>query len=492
MLLYAHHLTEQERRTTEAYLIKKWLGKASPAARASISLNTVAFAEGATTKIASDRPVTVGKLSMPSGAVLEQSGSGSLTVESFTGSDVDGYVADGGVLNVPGPFDDAVYHFDASAFDTIVPASIVDNGDGTSTTNVAQWLDVRKNGIVARAAVGSLVSRGGDPLSRAYPKLVTIETRNGKRMPVMDLGDATVSVVSDNAAGFEILKNGAALDSADFAGELHLIYRDRGSSYGSQFIFTDWNNVEFHRASDGGMFSGYHGDPYIGNVMNGYIAVDSTARPYSYALSDGAFHLITVAPTAPVPARTIAIDRAGCRAGGSYQGELVAFRSNLSAARRQYVQNYLAWKWFGEGVEPAIAVSSLSLANGGKVSFGGSPVVSVSTIELDGAGTISAGSVTGVSSLSFDFRSATDYDSLAVDGDFVFANSGTITVNVGSEVKGAGDYPIVSANALRGGNPLDWTCTIVNNTTRYNAQLVVVGNTLCLRLTKLGTIMMVL
>ena len=223
MLLYTHHLTEQERRTTEAYLMKKWLGKASPATRDSISLNTVTFAEGSTTKIASDRPVTVSKLSVPSGAVLEQSGSGSLTVETFTGSDVNSYVADGGVLNVPGPFAEAIYHFDASAADTIVPESIVDNGDGTSTTNVAQWLDVRKNGMVARAVVGDggFVSRTtGDPLARAYPKLVTIETRNGKKMPVMDLGDATVSVASDKSAGFEILKNGAALGSEEFSGEL--------------------------------------------------------------------------------------------------------------------------------------------------------------------------------------------------------------------------------------------------------------------------------
>ena len=495
MLLYTHRLTEQERRTTEAYLMKKWLGKASPATRDSISLNTVTFAEGATTKIASDRPVTVSKLSVPSGAVLEQSGSGSLTVESFTGSDVNSYVADGGVLNVPGPFDDAVYHFDASAADTIVPQSIVDNGDGTSTTNVAQWLDVRKNGMVARAVVGDggFVSRTGDPLTRAYPKLVTVETKNGKMMPVMDLGEPTLASASDKSAGFELLKNGAALGSADFAGELHLIYCDSGSTQrGRRFIFSDWNNAEFHRADGGGMFSGYTGDSYFSKVRDGYIAVDATSCAYNYVLNDDKFHVISSAPTAPVPVRTIAIDRAKCKAGGSYQGELVAFRSNLSAARRLYVQKYLAWKWFGEGDEPAIAVSGLSLANGGKVSFGGSPVVSVPTIALDGAGTVSAGSVTGVSSLSFDFRSATDYDSLTVEGDFVFANGGTITVNVGSGVKGAGDYPIVSANALRGGNPLEWTCTIVNNTTRYNAQLVVVGNTLCLRLTPLGAILIVL
>ena len=233
-------------------------------------------------------------------------------------------------------------------------------------------------------------------------------------------------------------------------------------------------------------------DGYSQPVKDGYVAVDATPRSYSYVLNDGAFHVISSAPSSPVPVRTIAIDRVNCRAGGSYQGELIAFRSNLSAARRLYVQKYLAWKWFGEGDEPAVAVSGLSLANGGKVSFGGSPVVSVPTIALDGAGTISAGSVTGVSSLSFDFRSATDYDRLTVEGDFVFANSGTITVNVGSGVKGAGDYPIVSANALRGGNPLGWTRTIVNNTTRYNAQLVVVGNTLCLRLTPLGAILIVL
>jgi len=486
MILYTHKLTERERRTTEAYLMKKWLGSATPATRPSISLGNVTFAEGSTATIASDRPVTVESLSMPTNAVIGQEGPGSLTV-SDTAPVGRGYSADGGVLNVTiDPLGDALYHFDATRSDTLVVDSVTDNGDGTSTTNIAQWLDVRKNGMAAHAVVGrmvcSVVSKANAP-----PTLQTVETRDGKMMPVMDFGPPGGVAAS---AGMEILKNGAGLGNA-FVRELYVVYSDAHGGYGSRFIFADYSYYPFHRGdSNGQMFCAYGQEPYTSYVKAGYVAVDGTPRSWNYKLTDMMFHVISAAPSDNVPVRTITIDR-NARAGGSYQGELIAFQKHLEPARRLYVQKYLAWKWLGEGEEPVYtnSLSSLSLAHGGTVAFAGAPDVHVPTVALDGAGTVRAGRLTGIESLSFDFRSETDYDRLTVDGILGFAESGTLSVNIGPDVSEAGDYPIVEADAFEGGNPLRWTRT-VTNTSNFSATLYVDGSTLYLRLMSKGTLLL--
>ena len=117
-------LDERERRSTEAYLIRKWLGMDTSNTRATISLGNVTFADGAVPVIASDRDVTVKSLSMPEGGTLGQSGSGSLTVETAVPGV--GYSADGGTLTVPptDPMGGAVYHFDASDAGSIVVDSV--------------------------------------------------------------------------------------------------------------------------------------------------------------------------------------------------------------------------------------------------------------------------------------------------------------------------------------------------------------------------------
>ena len=478
MILYTRPLSERERLQTVAYLMKRWKGMASPEKRESVSLGTVTFADGVDPVFSSDRALSVATLTAVADATITQSGSGTVTLPPELPEATRDYVADGGTLTVDmsDPLADAFYHFDATDAE-----SVVDDGAG----GVTQWLDTRRNGMAAENTTAGM--------SVAKPTLKTVTTRNGKEMPVLDFGDVSVSSGTSNSdsAGMYIKRNGAQLNqTTDAVKELHVVYCDAHDScngYGHRFIFSDWNTYPFHRGdSNGQIFGAYGGDPTYGPfVHNGYIAIDGKPESYTYKMTDRQFHVISAAPTNGVPTRSIALDR-GARAGGSYQGELIAFKEHLSPARRAYVQKYLAWKWFGEGTEPVYtnSAASLRVANGGTLAITGAPAISVPSV--GGSGTINVGQIVDVSSLAFDFPDETSYDHLTATGTLALAASGTVSVTVGAGATAAGDYPLLTATALEG--DLDgWTKTI-DNQSNMSASLVLRDNALYLRLLPRGTV----
>ena len=480
VLFYDRPLSEHERRQTEAYLMKKWKNKTSPAMREGVNLNTVTFAECVAPVLSSDRPLTVATLNAANDAMITQKGSGTVTLPTEPLGATRGYVADGGtlVVKMSDPFADAFYHFDATDAE-----SVVDDGAG----GVTQWLDTRRNGMSAVSVVKGM--------SVAKPTLKTVETRNGKTMPVLDFGDVSYSggQTSTDTAGMDIRQNGADLgETAGRVKEIHVVYCDKGSNYDGykqRFIFSDHGRYPFHRGDGNGqMFGRYSDNPYTGytTAPRAYVALDGTSVAYNYNLTDKQFHVISAAPTNGVPVRSIARDRSA-RAGGSYQGELIAFKEHLSPDRRAYLQRYLMWKWLGEGTEPVYtnSAASLRVANGGTLSFAGAPTISVPAIS--GTGTIAAGSVVDVSSLTFDFPDETNYDHLTVTGTLGLAASGTVSVTVGAGATASGEYPLLTATALDGGLD-DWTKTITNES-RFSAALVRRDNTLYLRLLPRGTIL---
>ena len=125
------------------------------------------------------------------------------------------------------------------------------------------------------------------------------------------------------------------------------------------------------------------------------------------------------------------------------------------------------------------------MANGGTLSFAGAPTVSVPAIS--GTGTIAAGNVVDVSSLAFDFPDARTYGQLTVNGTLTLAAAGTVSVTVGAGATEPGDYPLLTATSLVGGLA-NWTQSI-DNDSNLAPMLVTEGNTLYLRLTPKGTVL---
>lgn len=474
VILYTRKLNEGERRRTIAYLMRKWRGETSPSARETISLSKVSFAPDVPIAFSGDRPVNVESLDIPDGGTLSWDGAGTLNV---------------GLNDVLGK---AFYHFDATDADSFI-TDVADNGDGTAKTNITEWLDVRRNGMSAKSVI--------ENRSVAKPTLITVETRNGKTMPVVDFGEFNESTnpsAGTTAAGMAIFRNGSRMNAYhpnnidQLVEEAHVVYCDaheEKSRYGGRFVFSDVNYYPFHRGDNGSLFSAFRDGTYGDAVRNGYSAIDGEPVAYDYRLTNLQFHVISAAPTSAVPIRTIALDR-NSRAGGCYQGELIAFKKRLNDAQRRFVQGYLAWKWFGEGERPVLtnSLSALRITNGGTISVPDTVALAVTELDVIGDCTVAA-AVSDVSVLSFDIQDTTGYDRLTVNGQLTLAESGSVTLSVGADVREVGEYPLLSATKLSGGDPCGegWTRTI-NNASRRSVSMVMRGNTMYLRVLPRGTV----
>lgn len=509
LILYNRRLSSGERKSTQAYLMKKWKGKGHPAMAETIELRSLAYAEGVEPRIETDRRVVVSTLD--ASGPLKVTGGGSVVVRNL-GETIASLTVDGGSFTVAdesGAFADAVFHFDASAPRTL--EFTVEERDGETVTNVAKWLDVRGNGVYAKASRQK-------PVAVADPTLRTVETRGGRMMPVMDFGDVNVSGMEcdcQTSAGMEIVRSGWD----GLVQEAHVVYSDAYDSYSGwahRFIFSDSQTYACHRnGSTGAMFCSYNQAPWADYVKQGYVGLDGADSSWSYCLTDRRFHVISLAPSNPIYMRTIALDR-NCRAGGSRQGELIAFSKALTPARRKYVQDYLLWKWFGEGEKPTLAFSlpAVSLTGGAGAAFPDD--WRLQTQALSGTGTLAAGGVSGVASLEpgdsadapgalavsgdvalgagadlvFDFKSPAEYDSLAVSGALAATADTTLTVNVGKGADGvSGDFPILTAASFAGPSPLEWT-RVVDNRSNRSVSLVMKDGALCLRLMPSGTVIL--
>ena len=202
VLIYNRDLGADDRRRTEAYLMKKWLNREHPVADV-ISVGTLGFADTAKVSVSSDRPLEVARLSGGNGT-LEKDGAGNVTIRHAPASSVAAAVTvKSGRLNVTPAWDDeAVYHFDASDVSSMDYYVTVD-GEGQSVTNVTHWYDARRIGPVARsckdAKTSSLVARD--------PVLCTREIAPGVFRQVVDFGEkSTSSSLDDTTAAMRFDK----------------------------------------------------------------------------------------------------------------------------------------------------------------------------------------------------------------------------------------------------------------------------------------------
>lgn len=476
ILLYDRTLSPFERQSTQAYLMKKWKNATHPALKSPVNLKALTFSNGAPAELEAGRDVLIDAIDTD-GAAFTVKGEGRVTTKTAAAL-CEGLRVDGGSVTIPSeedPFPDAVYHFDASN-----PASLectyVENGDGTVTTNIVRWLDVRGNGAVATAFTNTLTCS-------AYPTLQTVATRNGRRMPVVDFGELSknaTKVYKSTSAGMSISVPG--WDGK--LGEGHVVWCDAHGGCNDRFIFPDSSSYAVHRGERSGqLFCAYSHNPYSQYIKDGYVAVDGVSRSYDYNMNDQQFHVVSLAPSNPIPSNLIGSDRVNQRGGGSYQGELIVFASPLSAERRAFLQQYLAWKWFGEGTCPKMpgnSIKSLELLNGGALTVTGGNACACGALTVTGEATMQGGLVLEeAGTLDFTAASATDVSSVTIDGPFTLPSAGTLRIHVGAGFAGArGSFPLLTATELSG-NLAGWTRTI-EKSADVKVRVRLDGNTLFL------------
>ena len=142
-----------------------------------------------------------------------------------------------------------------------------------------------------------------------------------------------------------------------------------------------------------------------------------------------------------------------------------------------------------EAVWTNAAYSAVSAAAGTTLAFADSPDIAVDS--LGGAGDISARRIFGVSLLTIPAGSVANGDHLVVSGELAFESAVTVTISGSCGVLAPGDYPLVEADSLENADPSGWTCNLGSLSSRRRYAIVRVGNTIVLRVTSLGAVMII-
>ena len=499
VLYYDRVLSAGERRQTEAYLMKRWLGKDHPAKAQSGELASMTFASGVPAVLDSDRDLAVVGV-VADGTSLTKCGAGSVTVDNLSNADsITSISVEGGTLvtpfaSTPGA---AVFHFDASDARTFE----------TNGESLVKWLDVRRNGIYAAAETPA-----NGNASVAYPTLKTA-TIGGESRTYVDFGaknevwddsngaKQAEAVQATKASGMRIYNGSSSVREA------HVVYADQTTG-SKQHIFTSLNHYHFHR--NGSQLLASWAGAETANARGGYIAIDGESCASDASLPSG-FHLVSMAPSGNTAIDTIAADRLNSGRGGSRICEILAFNEALSAEARATLQGILKYKWLGVGEKPYVAkgLDSLtvkqgacyrnkdshvsldiaSFAGGGTVDFEkatvtGTLVVGDSETESAmatftgdlrfGAGSESADGTV----LSIDLISSSAWDRVQVGGTFVQDGIVALVLNVPNRKALAyGEYPIVTAAALSDIDFSKWTvstsdsCNLVFSLYRRNGEI---------------------
>ena len=96
-----------------------------------------------------------------------------------------------------------------------------------------------------------------------------------------------------------------------------------------------------------------------------------------------------------------------------------------------------------------------------------------------------------MSSLTVPAGSVANGEHLVVSGELVFADAVTVTIAGTCGVLAPGDYPLVEADSLENADLAGWTYNLDSLSSRRRYTIVRVGNTIVLRVTSLGAVLIV-
>ncbi|MCQ2390742.1 MAG: hypothetical protein MJ240_04910 [Kiritimatiellae bacterium] len=431
VILYDRTLTRQERIDTEAYLMRKWLGKEHPlsASKHLASLNFSGSAEAALDVAAGT--VQVDELQV-TGNTFTKTGSGALVANRLDGSVTALTVADG-TLDISTDEDKIAFHFDAMDSDAFT--TFVSGEPGALQTNVVSWADTRRNGIAANAYLGYA--------SVTNPTLVSVETRPGVYRPVVDFGAYAGNLSQAvNSAGLVFSKRFTNI------AEAFTVHADKNVNC---FIFSDSSVVNYHRGGNGAMLN-YKYSLTEFQEPEAVICLDGAPVAYDAPLTVNAFHVLSFAPAGAVTTSIaqMALDRrnSSYRCGGMRCGEQIGFTEKLSPERRAFWTRRLMRKWFDEGEAPAWTNANFqTLVLGAQATLKLPPDTVLASVDVTAGGTLQGGLVlTDGAALNLTLGAP-----LTVTGCFGASGDVSLAVTLPEGVKATdvefGDYPLVAAAA---------------------------------------------
>jgi len=496
-ILYHRPISAAERRETEAYLMRKWLGKEHPTAVSPVPAS-LKFASGVDNVFDFSDDFTVSETSGGTGSYVKRSsGRVTLPLEQMTNETMSVSVQ-GGTFAVDGDlFSDALFRFDASDSDSFTTTI-----DGNGGTRVLSWADTRGNGLVANSDLSYT-------FCETNPTLMSVTMPDGVSRPTVDFGRVASWVHSTDGSAAGLVFN----QGFGNVREAHTVFADANGAR-TQFFFCDtgktWN---YYRDLTGSGVIGALEPTYkmAAVVTNGYIAVDGV-RCTSRDVYPTGFHLISFQPTDNTPISSIAM-QGSTRAGGCRVCEQVGFSKAHSPAARKYIEDTLMHKWLGTDaavwpysfttlevlsgctlVLPAgMTLSAAELRGAGKVICGTlADVATVSVGDTPDSATLTVQgdlALADSATLSFGVTDLANHDRIEVSGAFDFTGTATVSIDASDWEKWViGEYPLVTAAGGIGGFSGEHVSLNVGSDCKYSVRLVVKGNTLYLSVAARGLV----
>lgn len=488
-IVYDRRLSEQERRDTEAYLMKKWLNAEHPLDVRSDA--SVAFGAKASAEITVDDDVTLRSV-MSESSSFSKFGSGKLTANvpsNATRVDIRGGELDeSGVLD--GVLGRALMHLDASS-----EGSLATNVDGSVTT----WADVRGE---------SYPYAYYNPERASMSGYVTENAQNG--LPVVDFGDN--HTINTAGSPFDAYPNPGRSMTFGVNGAEKDLYMREGFlvvkfSTDMPPLLGDYSNFCFHR---GDRIIWPNGNSAV-NLRNetewfvddARINVQEYLRETSRKTGTG-YHVVSFALTnawttlaSSGPMRTagdtmtracnLGQDRA-YNAGGIKYGEIILFDKPLTVAERAILRKHLVEKWATDDLASR-TFDELRVGAGAGVKLLGSNTVGTLA---GGDGAILSGDVSlaAGANLELYFNGEADHTDLALTGLLDLTAGGTMSIAISPDFRmptgvKAVTVPVVTAKSIVG-TLENWKLAVVPANRRYEVLLRVSGDRILLTVSRRG------
>lgn len=475
VIYYDRRLSPAERRQTIAYLMKRW--RPSDGALG-MKITKMTFGEGVEPVVENlTGELTLGEIETAA-TTLTKRGAGTLKIgETLDAAGLSSLAVEAGSLCVVSRLDSilakTVLHFDATDVSKMT-YTLADNADGTVTTNLTAVADQRGATVMNAKTTG---------YAKVNPTLKTVETTEGKTMPVFDFGAQNAS----SSSAFLMTPKCAVVREA------HTVFADTvnedGSRANQMAIFSaDDMSLSFIRGYQG-QYLAYRTDSY-GREMreNGWFIRDDdeviTGSDLTSKVVPEGMHLFSAYPqpssgstTGYATIGSMAATH-GLAAGGAQIGELIAFSTPLSDAESAYLRAVLMAKWFGKP-SPVWTneVVSVDVAVGATLDVRPD---ALATGAISGGGTVRAAAVVATGSLALDVNAP-----FTVSG--AFAQSGRLTVTIAGLMPhmAEGEYTLLSADSLEDIDFDGWDIATPMPRGRL-CRLVKRGNTVCLEVSRKG------
>lgn len=422
---YDRCLSDDERRQTVAYLLKKWKGVDDAYARPPSAIGQMNFtAANASPTVVADVATEIGRVTFAGQSTFTKKGAGALVIGGGMPRDVAAYDVEG-ACTVSEPlalFPDAALHCDAAC-----AASFTFDG-AAADGRIDRWRDCRGNGLYAKSVLDETKSWTNRAVRTAAGDAGEGGLLSGR--PYVDFGADCGGMYWYGADDKRV-----TLDVREWHVVFRIPQRSSARPIGGGLYPSDPRSV-CPGGDLWGIFwsSGCENGVGAAKRMDGgdWYAGTRSWFPEGGLLPTGTFYVQTLVSTGALSCCSFANDR-GLTGGNVELCEAILFTGKTNTtARAEAIHAYLLnkWKGVGENPFPAIALDRVRIAAGGSLSLAADVPFAAATLAGGGRLDLRGGSLRDVATIEASIDADGNVEGTTVAGAVTLAQVVALKVKV--------------------------------------------------------------